>query len=201
MMKKNRISLCFIIAGLLCIAAALILFVNNIVGSRHAQIASERIVGELSALIEENGDMYLELPTDNPDRAMPALTVDGCRYAGILSIPALELELPVAAEFSYDGMKSSPCLYSGSVYGGNMVIAAHNYGAHFGRIGSLMPGDEVFFTDAEAHRYAYEVCDMETLNPDQREALIQSSSKERELTLFTCNYSGAARVVVRCKSV
>ena len=200
-MRRNRISLCFIIAGLLCFAAALILFVNNIVESRRAEIASNQIVSELSAMLEETGDKYADLPTDNPERGMPFLTVGYRRYAGILSIPALKLELPVAGQFSYDALKSTPCLYSGSVYGGNMVIAAHNYDAHFGRINALVPGDEVFFTDAENHRYDYEVCDMETLEPEQQEALIQNAGEGRELTLFTCTYSGVARIVVRCKSV
>lgn len=89
--------------------------------------------------------------TDASHELKTPLTVDGSAYAGILTIPSLGLELPVCARLDMDAMQSAPCLYSGSLYRKDMVIGAHNYDAHFGRIGSLTPGDSVIFTDAEIH--------------------------------------------------
>lgn len=200
MMKKNKKSLLFILSGLLCIAAALILFVHNTAESRHAQSVSRRIADDISSQLEEAYEGgSADFPIDNPERKMPALTVDGSQYAGILSIPSLKLELPVAADFDYDTLQSVPCLYSGNAYGGNMVIGAHNYDAHFGRIASLAPGDEIFFTDAENHRYFYEAYSIETLAPEQVDELVRSEGDGRELTLFTCNYYGTVRIAVRCE--
>jgi sortase A len=200
MMKKSKRSLILIIAGLLLIAAALILFLSNAAEDHAARDSSERIVAELIEKIDEQEDPA-QYPTDNPKRMMPVMTVEERKYAGVLTIPELDLELPVAASFDYDTLRSTPCRYSGNVYGGNMVIAAHNYDAHFGRINALLPGSTVYFTDTEDHRYAYEVYSVETLNPDQEPELTRTDDRIRELTLFTCTYSGAARVTVRCKGV
>ena len=201
-MKKNKKSLIFIIAGLLCIAAALILFVNNILESRRALDASQQVVHDFSAKLEESyGDSAVDFPVDNPNRSMPVFEIDGQPYVGILSIPSLDLELPVSASFDYQTLQSAPCLYSGTVYGGNMVIGAHNYDSHFGRVSSLEPGAEIMFTDAENHRFHYEVYSLETLDPEQVPDLIAYEGTGRELTLFTCNYFGTKRIVVRCSEI
>lgn len=188
-------------AGLLCIIAALAVFCYNIAESERAKAASESIVAELSGEIAYAAEHEAAeaFPSDNADRTMPKLTVDGSAYAGILTVPSLGLELPVCARLDMDAMQSAPCLYSGSLYRKDMVIGAHNYDAHFGRIGSLTPGDSVIFTDAENHRCTYSVLSIETLRPEQNSELVtKAAGDDWALTLFTCNYSGSARVVVRC---
>ena len=131
---------------------------------------------------------------------MPEMTVDGERYAGILRIPELELELPVLAFFDYDSLQVTPCLYSGTIYRRNMVIGAHNFDAHFGRISALGIGSEVDFTDVENNTYRCRVVNLETLKPDQNDVLTEKAHEgDWDITLFTCNYSGTERVTVRCK--
>ena len=161
--------------------------------------SSQRIVASLKEQIAKESESTAELPTDNPDRVMPALTVEGERYVGILSIPALDLTLPVGEWFSDDSIQVTPCLYSGSIYKRDMVIGAHNYDAHFGRISTLGIGDEVKFTDAEGHEFDCEVVNIETLRPEQTEELtVKKSKNDWDISLFTCNYSGSERVTVRC---
>ena len=58
---------------------------------------------------------------------MDTVPVNGYACIGILSIPALELELPVLKDWSYGKLKKAPCLYYGSYYESDFVIAAHNY--------------------------------------------------------------------------
>ncbi len=127
---KSKFGWIILLAGLLCMAAALAVFLHNRFESQQAQTASAEIVAELSGQIaaesEEQGETF---PTDNPDRSMPELTVQDAHYAGILTIPELELELPVLASFDYDSLQVTPCLYSGTIYRRNMVIGAHNYDA------------------------------------------------------------------------
>ena len=195
----NKKALIFIFAGLLCIMAALALYVFNTIQSKNAEKASENIVASLSEQIKLEGEESASFPTDNPDRAMPAIEVENNMYVGILSIPSLELELPVGDTLSCDLLQSTPCLYSGSIYKRNMVIGAHNYDSHFGRISSLGLGDEVTFTDAENHVFNCEVVNLETLRPDQNDVLTEKQSKDDwDITLFTCNYSGSERITVRC---
>ena len=195
----NKKGLIFIIAGLLFIMAALALFVYNTIQSENAGTSSQRIVASLKEQIAKESESAAELPTDNPDRVMPALTVEGERYVGILSIPALDLTLPVGEWFSDDSIQVTPCLYSGSIYKRDMVIGAHNYDAHFGRISTLGIGEEVKFTDAEGHEFDCEVVNIETLRPEQTEELtVKKSKNDWDISLFTCNYSGSERVTVRC---
>ena len=116
---------------------------------------------------------------------------------GTVSVPALELTLPVAAEWSYPQLRQTPCRYSGTAYAGNLVIAAHNYTRHFGRLKALSPGDEVVFTDVDGHVFRYQVAELETLAPTAVEDMTDSGW---ELTLFTCTIGGQARVAVRCRA-
>lgn len=195
----NKKAVCFIVAGIICVAAALGLFVYNRLQSENAKKESESIVENLSAQIEQGTRGAEAFPTDNPDRVMPALTAEGGRYIGILSIPALGLELPVGEWLSDDAIQITPCLYSGSIYKHDMVIGAHNYDSHFGRISSLKFGDEVVFTDAENNVYKCEVVNLETLRPEQNDVLTQKTSEnDWDISLFTCTYSGSERVAVRC---
>ena len=123
---KSKTGWIILLAGLLCMMAALAVFLFNQNESHQAKTASAKIVAALSEQIAEEGEENHEetFPTDITDRTMPEMTVDGERYAGILRIPELELELPVLAFFDYDSLQVTPCLYSGTIYRRNMVIGA-----------------------------------------------------------------------------
>lgn len=112
-----------------------------------------------------------------------------------MRIPALELELPVMAQWSYPRLKIAPCRYYGSAAENNLVIAAHNYPRHFGGLSKLEKGDEVYFTDMEGTVWRYQVEAVDVLAP---EAVEEMTDAEYGLTLFTCTYGGASRVTVRC---
>jgi sortase A len=129
---------------------------------------------------------------------MPTMEVDGHLYVGRVDIPALDLSLPVMNEWSYGNLKIAPCRYSGSVYLGNMVIAAHNYKSHFGTIKNLKAGDQVTFTDVDGNVFDYQVTEVEQLSPTQVKAMEDSGYP---LTLFTCTVGGSYRVAVRCEAV
>lgn len=139
--------------------------------------------------------MLEELKAAEPaERGADTLTLDGAEWLGWLSIPSLELELPVQAEWSYPALKTSPCRYAGTPEAG-LVIAAHNYEQHFARLNLLTAGDTVEFTDVSGTAHRYTVMQVETLAPT---AVEEMTGGDWDLTLFTCTYSGQARVTVRC---
>ena len=121
--------------------------------------------------------------------------LDGVACIGVLEIPAIDLKLPVLSEWSYPLLKKAPCRYSGSAYLDNLVIAAHNYRTHFGKLKELETGDEVIFTDAAGNRFEYKVAVVEALTPQSVEDM---TSGEWALSLFTCTLDGKNRVTVRC---
>lgn len=131
----------------------------------------------------------------NPDMDMPEVEIDGVKYIGYLEIPELELSLPVITETTTANLKIAPCRFAGSAYLKDLVIGAHNYTRHFGRLKELSYGDIIVFTDMDGNVFTYEVAGIEILQPDQAEELC---SGEWPLTLYTCTVGGQTRVTVRC---
>ena len=198
---RKKISIVCMTAGVLLMAAAISLAVYNRYEENRAADASDKVLPLLHQAIEANS--HIDRPdTKPPDETnsdrMTVVEIDGYGYIGYLSIPALELELPVLSEWDYTRLKIAPCLYYGSVKTDNMVIAAHNYPRHFGKLSQLKPGDTVRFTDMDGTVYTYQVGDVETLPPTATEEMMIS---DWELSLYTCTYGGGSRVTVRCERV
>lgn len=96
---------------------------------------------------------------------MTEVEIDGYSYIGYLSIPKLELELPIMADWDYARLRIAPCRYTGSVRGEDLVIMAHNYASHFGGLAKLSEGDNVIFTDMDGITTVYEVVAQDILAP------------------------------------
>lgn len=124
--------------------------------------------------------------------------LDGTRYIGILALPTLGLELPVAARWSYPQLKSTPCRYYGSAETGDLVICGHNYSAVFGHLKDLHLGDPVYLTEADGTLHSYAVSVYEILEPTDIAKMTESGAA---LTLYTCTYGGQQRVTIRCTEI
>ena len=129
------------------------------------------------------------------EKKMAEVEINGHLYIGYLSIPSLELELPIMSDWSYPKLKIAPCRYSGSLRGEDLVLMAHNYSRHFGKISKLNEGDTISFTDVDGVVTHYQVAAMDILEPTAVEVM---TSGEFDLTLFTCTYGGGSRVTVCC---
>ena len=76
-----------------------------------------------------------------------------------------------------------------------MVICAHNYAQHFGRLKELKTGETALFTSLDGTVTRYAVAEVQVLDSSAVEDMI---SGDYPLTLFTCTYGGRSRVTVRC---
>ena len=189
-----------IILGICCLMTSVGFVVCNHWEAENAQAASTGMLREVREVILEQPAEESEpagIPVKIPHE-MPTARVDGYDCIGVLSIPVLELELPVLTDWSYAKLKVAPCHYFGSCYEPDFVIAAHNYRSHFGRLSALEPGDLVLFTDMGGTVHYYEVVLLETLPGNATEEMITSGF---DLSLYTCTPGGAARVTVRCDAV
>ena len=160
--------------------------------SENAEKVTESLLEDVQSVIDEKNAEQNDSQTK-----MSTVKVDGYECIGILSIPALGLELPVLTDWSYAKLKKAPCHYYGSYYEKDFVIAAHNYKSHFGRLSKLQAGDLVVFTSASGIVYYYEVVILETLPKNATKEMITSGF---DLSLYTCTTGGASRVTVRCAS-
>ncbi len=194
-------------AGLLLLAAALLLALYNHLQS---QMAGKRSAEILSALEEqipepepadpgsgENAGVSGGTADLSDGREMPTIMIDGNSYIGYLECPAINLRLPVMADWDYSKLKIAPCRYSGSVYQNDLVIAGHNYSRHFSPLRWQKTGTEIDFTDADGIRYSYEISDIEILNPTSVREMTEDSD-DWDLTLFTCTIGGQSRYTIRC---
>lgn len=135
---------------------------------------------------------------EDPFMDMPEREVEGVAYIGYIEIPAMELRLPVITETTTALLKIAPCRLSGSVYLDDMVVGAHNMEGLFKGIGSLETGTQILFTDMDGNVFIYSIVSTEQLGGNDLEQLL---SGDWDLTLYTCTYTGAARVVVRCQRI
>lgn len=190
---KKKIAFALMTLGVLCIVFSMGLLVYN---NRESQIARDNAVVIMDtiriAIAQEEQQTTLADPFDEE---MKIKEIDGYGYIGYLSVPALDLDLPVMSEWDYGRLKIAPCRYYGSTKTDNLVIAAHNYKFHFGYLGHLKPGDAVIFTDMESAVRTYKVDSVELLMPDDADKVKDSGD---DLILYTCTYGGEKRVTVRC---
>lgn len=175
----------FVIIGAVLMMSALLLFFCNIYEEYRAGRESELLLNELQTAMSEEADKSV-------------IMIDGYEYIGIISIPDLELTLPIMADWDYNRLKYAPCRHFGSSDTDDLVIAAHNYKTHFGRLSELTIGAEVIFTDMNGSEIHYTVQKLITLSPDDVEAVQDSSF---DLVLYTCTVSGSARTAAFCTRV
>lgn len=207
---RTKLGVIFMILGSVLIFGALFLFHSNRKEAAAAQQTSQALLPRIRTEIrkkeasETQPDTYVQpeaTPVEflEPDSIeMTEVIIDGHGYIGTLSIPKLELELPIMADWDYSKLRIAPCRYHGSVRGGDLVLMAHNYAKHFGGIASLTEDDRVIFTDMDGIVTAYRVVGQDILMPD---AVEEMTCGEFDLALFTCTYGGQSRVSVYCDRV
>lgn len=207
-MKRIKSGILWMILGTMLLLAALFLVLYNLNEDKQGRRASDTVLAELKEKLpapsaEPELPSFTEdlfAPYDDEPEPIPEETlieVDGMYYLGYISIPSLGIELPVLSEWSYPNLKIAPCRYKGTVYTGDLILAAHNYRSHFGRIQELNSGDVILFTDGDGVVHRYSVLQSEMLGGRDIEAMEFGSAAGWDLTLFTCTIGGQSRVTVR----
>ena len=200
---RTKIGTICMILGTVLMLSALSLFLYNQHEAAQAQLQATELLPQLMAAIQESSETAIPggmapTPLEPTTSGMKEINIDGYDYIGCLSIPKLELELPVMASWDYKRLKIAPCRYTGTINKGNLVLMAHNYSYHFGGLSKLSNGDMVYFTDVTGKLTRYQVVAQDILVPTAVEEMAASGF---DLTLFTCTYGGKSRVTVYCNCV
>ena len=204
-MRKFLGILC-ILAGFALIAGALALVVSN----EQEDLAAESYVSEIVPILREEitrtrqtASAEPTMPQENvpesllkpEDLIMTEKIINGYAYIGYLSIPDLDLELPIMSGWDSRRLQISHCSFTGTLRGEDLVIMAHNYNSHFGRLSKLTEGAQIIFTDMDGNVWHYGVAAMDIL---PAEAVEEMTAGEYDLTLFTCAPNRTQRITVRC---
>lgn len=198
----KKCGIILLILGTVLIGSALSLLLYNQQEDIQASQSVDDLMEKIQATIQQPTTTPALEPSESetaPLETRPAemetMIIDGYEYIGYLSIPTLELELPVMAQWDYARLKIAPCRESGATATDNLVIAAHNYDSHFGRLKQLQPGENITFTEMDGFFNTYRVEKTVILEPNQVEDVLLS---DYDLVLYTCTKGGATRVVVYC---
>ena len=207
-MRKNSKGNFLIFLGILMILGAIGLAGYNFWDANRAHEAAEQIKDQLIEKIDESvKDDETVAPYVDPNTPMPVEVIDGYEYIGVLEIPSEDLSLPVMNEWDYTRLKISPCRFTGSYYSDDLVICAHNFDRHLGRLLNIDLGVDVYFTNVEGLTIHYVVTNRETVEPTDVERMIENTGNSEtslldwDMTLFTCNLGGQTRCAVRCSRV
>lgn len=204
MRKRGSFVLLLLGAALLC--AALLLAAKNRREETSAGEAAAALLAQAEQTIAQHAAPPAAVPTPAPSSAVeetlspspsasPSAAPEGPAFLGVLSVPAVSLTVPVLAEWSYYHLTLAPCRDCGSVETGDLVIAAHNYDTHFGRLSRIAPGDSVYFTDMAGSTTEYAAASVEQRDPSDAEGVRGSGYP---LVLYTCSWDCTARVTVFC---
>ena len=207
---RSKLGIFCIVLGVLLLLGAPVLAFFNMRQDAQAGNAAAAVLPQLVDQIRDNTakeptapedgflDWGLQVPVDlltEEDKKMTEVEIDGYAYIGYLTIPSLGLELPIMSTWSYPQLRIAPCRYAGSLRGEDLVLMAHNYNNHFGRLSQLNIGDSLSFTSMDGVTTHYKVVAKDILDPTAVEEITEGVY---DLTLFTCTYGGASRVTVYC---
>ena len=192
---RKWIGVICVFLGVVCILGAVGFAAYNRWEDKNAEQVAQVLLEDAQSIIHE--EITVPDGTEKISAEMATVKVGSYDCIGVLSIPVLDLELPVLTDWSYAKLKKAPCHYYGSYHEKDFVIAAHNYKSHFGRLSELQVGDIVVFTDASGTAHYYEAVILETLPKNATKEMITSGF---DLSLYTCTLGGGSRVTVRCKA-
>lgn len=184
-MNRSR---AMIVTGVILVVASLGLGGYNLYDDYRSHIKAEEILEKL----EER------MCDEKNEQSHNSLDIEESEYCGILSIPQIDLRIPVSSKYTFSQMKKSLCRYAGSLDKNNMVICGHNNRAFLGRLDEVYEGDSVYYTDMNGREYEFLIIITEYLDGDAVDKMLEDS-EEWDLSVFTCNYSGNLRYVIRCK--
>lgn len=194
-------------AGVLLIVSGVMLLLCNWYEGQMAFVKANALVEEFQTRIGDSLDdrpdgcdpfvtgFYYRTGSGGDDSEVMSREIKGYPCMGLLSIPRLDLVLPVISEYDDERLDAGLCRYYGSQEGGNLVIAGHNYAGFFKNLNKIQQGDQVIFTDIYGIETIYQAGWTELIDADEVEKMIRGNW---DLTLFTCTYGAKARVTLRC---
>ena len=132
-------------------------------------------------------------------------TYEGYPIIAQLTIPAIDLNIPVLATYSEETLAISATKFYGPAPNeiGNFCIAGHNYPKPnmFNHLIDLSIGDTIYLTDNENGRGTYRIYDLYKVVPTDISPLSQETNGATEITLITCTNYSSKRFIVKAVKI
>ena len=152
----------------------------------------EQAAGDPSDDLEEEPE-----ESENTSRSSVEWVAPSYTTIGIISIPKLNVRLPVISESSDYLLGISCCRISGGYdpKPHRLVIAGHNIWSHFKGLDTFEPGDQIAFTDRDGETYFYSAVENVALYKTAGAEVLAATGWD--ITLITCKTDNTWRTVVR----
>ena len=129
------------------------------------------------------------------------LMYKGYKVVGKLEIPKTNIRYPILGESEKAKALEVSIV---KIYGpevntpGNVVIAGHNYnnGLFFGKNKNLKIGDKIYITDMTGKKVEYTIFNKYYTPEDDYSYMTRNTEGKTEITLYTCDATGANRLIV-----
>lgn len=179
-----------LIVGICVLAIAVILLITSLYSIQSSERMASSYVSTIKTLLPEPQGAALE---ENAENDMPALSIEGKDFIGIIEMPSQNSVLPVGAQWKTSN--KYPCRFSGSVYDGSIQIGASTHKGQYDFYREISVGDKVYFTDMSGNRYGYTIKAIRYEKHADQDAL---NREESNLTLFVKNMYGFDYIIVYC---
>jgi len=190
--RKRGILLLTIAAFMICGALSVIGNTYRLDKKSRSEAAST--IAQIQALLPQTPSGSEGLPGSGGNSDLVSVAIGENSYIGILSIPSLDLTLPVLSGEQSGSGEAMPYHYTADF--GNFLIYGQNYKSQLGKLSSLKTGDSVTFTDVGNNVYTYTVTSLASADKNSLES---AAGTDSDLVLFT-NKTGGAYVVADCVS-
>ena len=174
-----RLGKVLIFFGIMLLLLTLLLYFNIVSKDYKAIKNNEKIIDNFSKIIR------------NKDNEKEFIDIYGDSYVGILAIPQIDLNLPILNNCDNGNLDKGICLYG---FNDRYIIAGHNRTSQFRKITQLKNGDKAIIYNTRSIKNEYSLVKIEKINSSDYSLLMDA---DYALTLFTCDFSGNMRYVLR----
>jgi sortase (surface protein transpeptidase) len=190
MMKRarNLIALALVAIGTCLMIYSAYFLLRYRSNTRDMEDNSKELLRELERVIPKDPVMTQD-PVYKDASSMPAIEIKGISCIGILKVPKIGLELPVANNGSDIGF--TPIHISGTPHTTDFVIEALGYSSQFGPLSELELKDNLIFVDLYGYQYSYEIIGIVSGTAEQLQAMDDAMLEETDST-----ESGLAAAIV-----
>ncbi len=186
-------------AGKLVAIIGVILVVVGFGAMLLLQHSVDRAADDAAAILADLKELIppasIGTPEEYSSMEMPALDIGGRDVIGLIEVPRMAVELPLAAGWDTKTLISLPQRYSGSVYDSSLVIGGYDREGQFDFVKTLETGDEITVTDMTGRVFAYNVTAID--RRDDLKAELDSDTASA-LVLFVRDAHSKGYIIVRC---
>lgn len=124
---------------------------------------------------------------------MPALSIDGEDFVGLVEIPAHGVKLPVCNDWKPTRLNRYPCRFWGTAYDGSLIVGGN--AQQLACLKQMQNGDEVQVTDMQGAVFTYTVTRIRHADHADAKSLQTNAS----LTLFAQDGYNLEYIIVECE--